>query len=57
MVEYPGGMDHVMNRGDQDKSIFIDDADGQRFGQTLERDGKGNTAYAATFPCAFLIPE
>ena len=34
-VEYPGAIYHVMNRGDRRELIFMDDADRQRFLETL----------------------
>ncbi len=34
-VEYPGAVYHVMNRGDRRELIFMDDADRQRFVETL----------------------
>ena len=34
-VEYPGAIYHVMNRGDRREPIFNDEADRQRFGETL----------------------
>jgi REP element-mobilizing transposase RayT len=34
-VEYPGAIYHVMNRGDRREPIFKDDADRQRFVETL----------------------
>jgi hypothetical protein len=34
-VEYAGAIYHVMNRGDRRELIFIDDADCQRFVETL----------------------
>ena len=34
-VEYPGAIYHVMNRGDRRERIFVDDADRQRFVDTL----------------------
>ena len=34
-VEYAGAIYHVMNRGDRRERIFVDDADRQRFVQTL----------------------
>ena len=34
-VEYPGAIYHVMNRGDRRELIFMDDADRQRFIETL----------------------
>ena len=34
-VEYPGALYHVMNRGDRREPIFQDDADRQRFIETL----------------------
>lgn len=34
-VEYPGAIYHVMNRGDRREPIFLDDADRQRFVETL----------------------
>ena len=34
-VEYPGAIYHVMNRGDRREPIFQDDADRQRFVETL----------------------
>ncbi len=33
--EYPGAIDHVLNRGDRRELIFMDDADPQRFVETL----------------------
>jgi REP element-mobilizing transposase RayT len=34
-VEYAGAIYHVMNRGDRRELIFMDDADRQRFVETL----------------------
>ena len=34
-VEYPGAIYHVINRGDRHEPIFLDDADRQRFVETL----------------------
>ena len=34
-VEYPGAIDHLMNRGDRREPIFLDDADRQRLVETL----------------------
>jgi hypothetical protein len=34
-VEYPGAIYHVMNRGDRREPIFRDDADRERFVETL----------------------
>ena len=34
-VEYPGAIYHVINRGDRREAIFHDDADRQRFLETL----------------------
>lgn len=34
-VEYPGAIYHVLNRGDRREPIFLDDADRQRFIETL----------------------
>ncbi len=34
-VEYPGAIYHVMNRGDRREPIFKDEADYQRFVETL----------------------
>ena len=34
-VQYPGAIYHVMNRGDRRELIFMDDADRQRFVETL----------------------
>src|SRR5881628_1923633 len=34
-VEYPGAIYHVMNRGDRREPIFKEDADRQRFVETL----------------------
>ena len=34
-VEYAGAIYHVMNRGDRRELIFMDDADRQRFVDTL----------------------
>jgi hypothetical protein len=42
-VEYAGAIYHVMNRGDRRELIFMDDADRQRFVETLgEETGSGN---------------
>jgi len=38
-VEYPGAIYHVMNRGDRREPIFKDDADRQRFVETLGEYG------------------
>ena len=35
-VEYAGAIYHVMNRGDRRERIFMDDADRQRFVDTLD---------------------
>jgi hypothetical protein len=37
-VEYLGAIYHVMNRGDRREPIFRDDADRQRFMETLENN-------------------
>jgi len=34
-LEYPGAIYHLMNRGDRREPIFRDDADRQRFLETL----------------------
>jgi hypothetical protein len=34
-IEYPGAIYHIMNRGDRRDPIFKDDADRQRFVETL----------------------
>ena len=34
-IQYPGAVYHVMNRGDRREAIFCDDADRQRFIETL----------------------
>jgi len=34
-IEYPGALDHVMNRGDQREDMFRDEQDRQRFRATL----------------------
>ena len=34
-VEYAGAIYHLMNRGDRREPIFLDDADRQRFVETL----------------------
>ena len=34
-IEYPGAIYHVMNRGDRQEPIFEDDADRERFLETL----------------------
>ena len=34
-VEYPGAIYHLMNRGDRREPIFMDDADRQRFLETV----------------------
>ena len=34
-VEYPGAIYHVMSRGDRREPIFQDDADRERFLETL----------------------
>ena len=42
-VEYAGAIYHVMNRGDRRELISMDDADRQRFIETLgEETGSGN---------------
>ena len=42
-VEYACSIYHVMNRGDRRELIFMDDADRQRFVETLgEETGSGN---------------
>ena len=42
-VEYAGAIYHVMNRGDRRERIFMDDADRQRFVETLGKEtGSGN---------------
>ena len=38
-VEYPGAIYHVLNRGDRREAIFRDDADRQRFVETLGEAG------------------
>lgn len=45
-VEYPGAVYHVMNRGGRRDPIFKDDADRQRFMDTLGEGG--DSAAAAT---------
>ena len=40
-VEYAGAIYHVMNRGDRRELIFMDDADRQRFVETLIENGLG----------------
>ena len=48
-LEYPGAVYHVMNRGDRREPIFRDDADRQRFLNTLgEACGKTDRC----MPCA-----
>jgi len=34
-IEYPGAIYHMMNRGDRRESIFHDEADRQRFVESL----------------------
>ena len=34
-LEYDGAIYHVMNRGDRQEEIFLDDSDRQRFVETL----------------------
>ena len=34
-IQYPGAIYHVMNRGDRQEPIFEDDADRERFLETL----------------------
>jgi putative transposase len=34
-IQYPGAIYHVMNRGDRREAIFEDDADRERWLQTL----------------------
>ena len=48
-VEYPGAVYHVMNRGDRRNPIFRDDADRQRFVNTL---GEACGETARSMPCA-----
>jgi hypothetical protein len=48
-VEYPGAVYHVMNRGDRRERIFRDDADRQRFVNTL---GEACRKTARCMPCA-----
>ena len=47
-VEYAGAIYHVMNRGDRRERIFMDDADRQRFVETLgeARAKTGGQVYA-----------
>ena len=39
VADYPGGLYHVMNRGDQREEIFRDDDDRQQFLTTLGEGG------------------
>jgi hypothetical protein len=48
-VEYSDAVYHVMNRGDRRERIFHDDADRQRFVNTLD-EACGKTARC--MPCA-----
>ncbi len=42
-IQYPGAIDHVMNRGDRREEIFADDQDRERFLATLgQRVEKGS---------------
>jgi len=34
-IEYPGAIYHVMNRGDRQENIFVNDVDRQDFLKTL----------------------
>jgi hypothetical protein len=40
-VEYPGGIYHVLIRGDRREAIFREDGDRQRFVDTMERRRSG----------------
>jgi len=58
-IEYPGAIYHVMNRGDRQEPIFEDDADRERFLETLAEDrrtgehglGRGGLGSAAQRRC------
>jgi putative transposase len=60
-VEYPGAIYHVMNRGDRREPIFRDDADRERFVQTLgqacERSGWQAHAYCLMSDHFHLVVE
>ena len=53
-VEYPGAVYHVMNRGDRREPIFHDDADRQRFVNTLG-EACGKTGWQVHALC--LMPN
>jgi len=53
-VEYPGAVYHVMNRGDRREPIFRDDADRQRFVNTLG-EACGKTGWQVHALC--LMPN
>ena len=56
-IEYPGAMDHVMNRGDQREDIFRDDEDRQKFlatlGEACTKTAKGVKPPRCTFSLIF----
>jgi len=60
-VEYPGAIYHVMNRGDRREPIFRDDADRERFVETLgeacERSGWQVHAYCLMANHFHLVVE
>jgi len=53
-VQYPGALYHVMNRGDRREDIFRDDADRQRFLDTLS-EACGKTGWQVLALC--LMPN
>jgi REP element-mobilizing transposase RayT len=51
-IEYPGAIYHVMNRGNRREEIFRDEADRNRFLQTLgETCGKTDWRGASVSKC------
>ncbi|MCU0783928.1 MAG: transposase [Verrucomicrobia bacterium] len=52
-VEYPGAIYHVLNRGDRREPIFRDDADRQRFLETLG-EGCGRSGWQVHAYCLML---
>ena len=53
-IEYPGAIYHAMNRGDRRELIFMDDADRQRFVETL---GEGCAKTGWQVHAYFLMPN
>jgi putative transposase len=49
-LEYPGAIYHVMNRGDRREDIVVDDADRERFHETLD-EACGKTGWQVHAYC------